>query len=74
MMALAKLKELKVQLQELVGKKFIKRSVSLWGAPILFVKKKDGIFKLYINYKQLNKVTVCNKYPLLCINDLFDQL
>ena len=73
-MALAELKELKVQLQELVDKEFIRPSVSLWGAPVLFVKKKDGTFRLCIDYRQLNKVTVRNKYPLPHIDDLFDQL
>ena len=73
-MALAELKELKVQLQELVEKGFIRPSVSPWGAPVLFVKKKDGTFRLCINYRQLNKVTVRNKYPLPHIDDLFDQL
>src|SRR5262249_22779681 len=45
-----------------------------WGVPVLFVKKKDGFLHLYIDYRQLNKVTVCNKYPLPRIDDLFDQL
>ena len=69
-----KLKELKVQLQELLDKGFIKPSVSPWGAPVLFVKKKDGSMRLCIDYKELNKVTVRNKYPLPQIDDLFDQL
>ncbi|KAH9763329.1 hypothetical protein KPL70_001129 [Citrus sinensis] len=73
-MAPAELKELKVQLQELVERGFIRPSVSPWGAPVLFVKKKDGTFRLCINYRQLNKVTVRNKYPLPHIDDLFDQL
>ncbi|KAH9685255.1 Endonuclease [Citrus sinensis] len=72
-MAPAELKELKVQLQELVEKGFIRPSVSPWGAPVLFVKKKDGTFRLCIDYRQLNKVTVRNKYPLPRIDDLFDQ-
>ena len=67
-------KELKIQLQELLDKGFIRPSVSPWGAPILFVKKKDGSMRLYIDYRELNKVTVRNKYPLPWIDDLFDQL
>ena len=70
----AKLKELKVQLQELVDKGFIRPSVSPWGAPVLFVRKKDGSLRLCIDYRQLNKVTIRNKYPLPRIDDLFDQL
>ncbi|KAL0548769.1 hypothetical protein IC582_013239 [Cucumis melo] len=73
-MAPAELKELKVQLQELLDKGFIQPSVSPWGAPVLFVKKKDGLMRLCIDCKELNKVTVKNKYPLSRINDLFDQL
>ncbi|KAA3483712.1 DNA/RNA polymerases superfamily protein [Gossypium australe] len=68
------LKELKVQLQELLDKGFARPSYSLWGAPVLFVKKKDGSMRLCIDYRQLNKVTVKNKYPLPRIDDLFDQL
>ncbi|KAL0543848.1 hypothetical protein IC582_018953 [Cucumis melo] len=73
-MATAELKELKVQLQELLDKGFIRPSVSPWGAPILFVKKKDGSMRLCIDYRELNKVTVKNRYPLSRIDDLFDQL
>ncbi|KAL0559359.1 hypothetical protein IC582_003968 [Cucumis melo] len=73
-MALSELKELKMQLQELVDKGYIRPSVSPWGAPVLFVKKKDGTLRLCIDYRQLNKVTICNKYPLPRIDDLFDQL
>ncbi|KAL0556632.1 hypothetical protein IC582_005146 [Cucumis melo] len=73
-MAPAELKELKVQLQELLDKGFIRPSVSPWGAPVLFVKKKDGSMRLCIDYRELNKVTVKNRYPLPRINDLFDQL
>ena len=62
------------QLQELLGKGFIKPSASPWGAPVLFVKKKDGSFRLCIDYRQLNKVTIKNKYPIPRIDDLFDQL
>ena len=74
-MAPLELKELKLQLQELLEKKrFIRPSVSPWGAPVLFVKKKDGTLRLCIDYRQLNKLTVKNKYPLPRIDDLFDQL
>ncbi|TYK11561.1 DNA/RNA polymerases superfamily protein [Cucumis melo var. makuwa] len=73
-MAPVELKELKVQLQELLDKGFIRPSVSPWGAPVLFVKKKDGSMRLCIVYRELNKVTVKNRYPLPRIDDLFDQL
>ena len=72
-MALVELKELKTQLQELVDRGFIRPSISPWGALVLFVKKKDGTWKLCIDYRQLNKVTIRNKYPLPHIDDLFDQ-
>ena len=73
-MARAELRELKIQLQELVGKGFIQPSVSHWGAPVLFVWKKDGTLRLCIDYRQLNQVTIKNRYPLPRIDDLFDQL
>ncbi|KAL0551536.1 hypothetical protein IC582_010625 [Cucumis melo] len=73
-MAPAELKELKMQLQEFLDKGFIWSSVSPWGAPVLFVKKKDGSMRLCIDYRELNKVTVKNKYPMPRIDDLFDQL
>ena len=66
--------ELSNQLQELLDKGFIRPSFSLCGAPVLFVKKKDGTFGMCINYRELNKLTVKNRYPLLRIDDLFDQL
>ncbi|WMV08531.1 hypothetical protein MTR67_001916 [Solanum verrucosum] len=73
-MAPAKLKELKQQLQDLLDKSFIRPSISPWGAPVLFVKKKDGSLRMCIDYRQLNKVTIHNKYHLPRIEDLFDQL
>ena len=66
--------ELKMQLQELLEKKYIQPSVSPWGAPVLLVKKKDGTLKLCIDYRKLNKVTVKNKYPLPRIDEFFDQM
>ena len=57
-----------------MDKGFIRLSVSLWGAPVLFVKKKDETLRLCIDYRQLNRVTIKNKYPLPRIDDLFDQL
>nr|GEV86101.1 putative reverse transcriptase domain-containing protein [Tanacetum cinerariifolium] len=68
------MKELARQLQELSEKGFIRPSSSPWGAPVLFVKKKDESFRMYIDYRELNKLTVKNHYPLLRIDDLFDQL
>ena len=73
-LAPAELKELKTQLQELVDKGFVRPSHSPWGAPVLFVKKKDGTLRLCIDYWELNKVTIKNKYPLPCIDDFFGQL
>ena len=73
-MAPTELAELKKQLQELLDKGLIRPSVSPWGAPILFVKKKDESLRLCIDYRELNRVTVKNKYPLPRIDDLFDQL
>ncbi|KAK8583482.1 hypothetical protein V6N13_108843 [Hibiscus sabdariffa] len=72
-MAPKELKELKVQLQELLDRGFIRPSSSPWGASVLFVKKKDGSLRLCIDYRKLNKLTVKNKYPLPRIDDLFDQ-
>ena len=73
-MAPMELKELKLQLQELLEKGFIRLSVSPWGAPMLFVKKKDGKLRLCVDYRKLNKMIVKNKYPLPRIDDLFHQL
>ncbi|XP_058089229.1 uncharacterized protein LOC131236111 [Magnolia sinica] len=68
------LEELKKQLEELRALGFIRPSSSPWGAPVLFVKKKDGSLRLCVDYRELNKVTIKNKYPLPRIDDLFDQL
>ncbi|GJX04627.1 putative reverse transcriptase domain-containing protein [Tanacetum coccineum] len=73
-LAPSEMKELSKQLQELSEKGFIRPSSLPWGAPFLFVKKKDGSFKMCIDYQELNKLTVKNRYPLPRIDDLFDQL
>ena len=73
-MAPTELKELNEQLQELLDKGFIRTSAPPWGVPVLFVKKNDGTMRLCIDYRELNWVTVRNKYPLPRIDDLFDQL
>ncbi|GJX60234.1 hypothetical protein Tco_0291624 [Tanacetum coccineum] len=68
------MQELSRQLQELQDKGFIRPSHSPWGAPMLFVKKKDGSFRMCIDHRELNKLTIKNRYPLPRIDDLFDQL
>ncbi|GJX60584.1 putative reverse transcriptase domain-containing protein [Tanacetum coccineum] len=73
-LAPAEMQELSTQLQELSDRGFIRPSSSPWGAPVLFVKKKDGSFRMCIDYRELNKLTVKNRYPLPRIDDLFDQL
>nr|GFA18633.1 putative reverse transcriptase domain-containing protein [Tanacetum cinerariifolium] len=73
-LAPSELKELSEQLKELSEKGFIRPSASPWGAPVLFVKKKDGSFRMCIDYRELNKLVIKNKYPLPRIDDLFDQL
>eukprot|EP00253_Pinus_taeda_P011517 PITA_11517 len=73
-MSIPELTELKMQLQELLDKEYIRPSVSPWGAPVLFVKKKDGTLRMCIDYRQLNKLTIKNKYPLPQIDELFDQV
>nr|GEY05802.1 putative reverse transcriptase domain-containing protein [Tanacetum cinerariifolium] len=73
-LAHSEMKELAEQLKELSDKGFIRPSSSPWGAPVLFVKKKDGSFWMCIDYRELNKLTVKNRYPLPRIDDLFDQL
>ena len=73
-LAPTEMKEMSLQLQELQGKGFIRPSHSPWGAPVLFVKKKDGSMRMCIDYRELNKLTIKNRYPLPRIDDLFDQL
>nr|GEU82215.1 reverse transcriptase domain-containing protein [Tanacetum cinerariifolium] len=73
-LAPSEMKELSKQLQELSDKGFIRPSSSPWGAPVLFVKKKDGSFRMCIDYRELNKLTVKNRYLLPRIDNLFDQL
>ena len=73
-MAPVELQELRVQLQELLDKGFMRPSTSPWGTPVLFAKKKDKNLRLCIDYRQLNRVTIKNRYPLPRIDDLFDQL
>ena len=72
--SIPKLRELKIWLQELFDNKYIRPSMSPWRTPILFVKKKDGTLILFIDYKQLNNMTIKKEYPLPLINDLFDQV
>ena len=66
--------ELKTQLSDYLDNGFIRPSMSPWGAPVLFVKKRDGSMRMCIDYRHLNKLTIRNKYPLPRIDDLFDQL
>ncbi|GJU27281.1 putative reverse transcriptase domain-containing protein [Tanacetum coccineum] len=73
-LAPSEMRELSVQLQELLEKGFIHPSSSPWGAPVLFVKKKDGSFRMCIDYRELNKLTIKKRYPLPRIDNLFDQL
>ncbi|GJZ47548.1 putative reverse transcriptase domain-containing protein [Tanacetum coccineum] len=73
-LAPSEMKELSEQLQELSDKGFIRSSSLPWGALVLFVKKKDGSFRMCIDYRELNKLTVKNRYPLPRVDDLFDQL
>jgi hypothetical protein len=68
------LREIKVQLEKLLAKGYIKPSKSPYGAPVLFVHKKDGTLRMCVDYRALNKVTVKNRYPLPQIDDLFDRL
>ncbi|GKC80736.1 putative reverse transcriptase domain-containing protein [Tanacetum coccineum] len=73
-LAPSEMQEFSAQLQELQNKGFIRPSHSPWGAPVLFVKKKDGALRMCIDYMELNKLTIKNRYPLPRIDDLFDQL
>ena len=73
-MSTPKLTKLKMQLQELLDKNYIRPSVSAWGAPILFLKKNDGTLCMFVDYSQLNKLTIKNKYPLPRIDKVFDQV
>ncbi|GJU44120.1 putative reverse transcriptase domain-containing protein [Tanacetum coccineum] len=73
-LAPSKMQELSNQLQELSDRGFIRPSTSPWGALVLFVKKKDGSFRMCIDYRELNKLTIKNRYPLPRIDELFDQL
>ena len=73
-MAPTELREFKAQLEELLSKGFIRPSISPWGTPVLFMKNKDGSLRLCIDYRQLNRVTIRNQYPLPRIDELFDQL
>jgi hypothetical protein len=73
-MSVEELKELKKQLTELQDVGYIRPSSSPWGAPVLFVQKKDGSQRMCVDYRSLNDVTVKNKYPLPRIEDLFDQM
>jgi len=73
-LAPSEMEELKKQLQERLDRGFIRPNSSPWGAPVLFVKKKDGSMRMCIDYRELNKITVKNRYPLPRIDDLFDQL
>ncbi|GJS63089.1 putative reverse transcriptase domain-containing protein [Tanacetum coccineum] len=73
-LAPSEMQELSDQLQELADRGFIRPSTLPWGAPVLFVKKKDGSFRMCIDYREMNKLTIKNRYPLPKIDDLFDQL
>jgi hypothetical protein len=73
-MSTPELQELKMKLKELLDLGLIRPSVSPWGAPVIFVRKKDGSWRLCIDYHQLNKATIKNQYPLPRIDDLFDQM
>jgi hypothetical protein len=73
-MSTPELQELKIQLKELLDLGLIRPSVSPWGAPVIFIRKKDGSWRIFIDYHQLNKATIKNQYPLPRIDDLFDQM
>jgi len=71
-MSIVELCKLQVKLQDLLDRKMIRPSVSPWGAPVIFEKKKDGSLRLCVNYRKLNQITIQNQYPLPHIDDLFD--
>jgi hypothetical protein len=73
-MSTPELQELKMQLKELLELGLIRPSVSPWVAPVIFIRKKDGSRRLCIDYRQLNKATIKNQYPLPRIDDLFDEM
>jgi hypothetical protein len=73
-MSVGELEKLKKQLKELLDKRFIHPNSSPWGAPVIFIEKKDGTQRMCVDYRALNEVTIKNKYPLPRIEDLFDQL
>jgi hypothetical protein len=73
-MSMPKLQELKMQLKELLDLGLIRPSVSPWGAPFIFVRNKDGSWRICIDYRQFNKATIKNQYPFPIIDDLFDQM
>ena len=73
-MVRSELKELEEKLKDLIDKGFIRPSISPWGAMVLFLRNKDGYIRMCIDYFNLNKVTIKNKYPLPRINDIFYQL
>ena len=73
-MTAPKLQELQIQLKELIDIGHIRPSTSPWGTPVIFVKKKDGSLRLCIDYRDLNRATVKNQYPMPRIDDLFDQM
>ena len=73
-MAPAELVELKKQIEESLGKQFIRPTTSPWGAPVLLVKNKDGSSRLCVDYRQLNKMTIKNKYLFPRIDDLMDHV
>ena len=73
-MSTPELQELKMQLKELLDLGLIRPSVSPWGAPVIFIRKKDGLWRLYIDYRQLNKEMIKNQYMFPRIDDLFHQM
>lgn len=73
-MPILEMTELKRQLEELLEQRFIHQSTSSWGAPVLFIKKKDGTLQLCVDYRRQNAITIKNRYPLPRIDDLFDHL